>query len=124
MSKYGIEYCEKLAHASSNGDLFGLPPGTESLVESFNDGIRPCGGQSSHVQNRPHCSSPSPSGAFASKVTTVAIKGSNASQRSDLFAVQSAQFRKLRQKSGGEDRPYPGYTLQQGVFFFAKQGSF
>ena len=120
MFEYSVQDCEKLAHASGNGDLLGLPCAAKSHVEGSNDGIMLCGRQRSHPsaegQHRSYRSSPSPNGAFASKVTTIAVEGSNAYQCGDLLSVQGAEFWKLSQKGSGEDRPYPWHAPQQSVF--------
>ena len=101
MFKHRVQDGEQLTHAGGKSYLFGLPCGTETLVEAPDNGVITRRYQGSHVESCPYRGPSSPHSALALEGATVAVKGCDTYQSSYLSAVQCAQFEKFGQNIYG-----------------------
>ena len=127
-SEHGVEDGQEFAHASDDGDLFGLAGGNEAIVELLDDDVEADGSQGGHVKATPYLSAPAEDGPFAAHLAGIAIEGRNADQGADFAAGQTPQFGDIgdqRGDGGRADATDTGQPLGEiGMMRFDVPGEF
>jgi hypothetical protein len=117
MFDHRVQDDQELAPAGCEGHFSGLARRAKRVVKGLDDGVIPAGRQSRHIEGSPHPGPPTPDGPLAPEAATVSIERSDAHQRGNLVAAQSAQFRKVGQQGDGHHPADPWDAAQQVVLF-------
>jgi hypothetical protein len=92
------------------------------LVKGLDDGVIPAGRESSHIEGSSDPGTSTPDHPFAPEAATVSIERGNTRQSSNLVAAQSAQFRKVGQKSYG-DYSADSWDAAQQIVLLSPEGT-
>jgi DNA-binding winged helix-turn-helix (wHTH) protein len=120
--QHGVENDEEFAHAGGERRLRVFPACPQLSVKVLDDRIGTHGGDHGHVQNAPDLSAATPDTTTAAQFSTVAVKGRQAGQRSDLFAIKLAQFGQVREQGSREHRTDSRHRAEQLVALAPDRG--
>lgn len=99
----GVEDDEELSHAGGEDDFEGFAMLSESIGESFDDGVEAFGSQGSHVEDGAHGLTSAANGTLSLLGAAVTIEGSQAHERGDLLPVEFAEFGNIGDHGGRGD---------------------
>jgi len=122
-SHHGIEDCEKLAHASGEGNLLGLSGSAQALIEMSDHRIMTGGYKSRHIESSSHPCTSSPDGALAAEGTAVTVERRHAYQGGYFSAVECPKFGQLGQEGNRHYLAYSWNTSKQ-VVLLLPEGAF
>lgn len=103
MLDHRIENSEELAHASDQSNFEQFALSSQPFVEVSNHRIACGGDQGRHIQRAAHGRSTTPDGTAAFERTTVSIERCDTSERSNLFTIESAEFRQFGEQGAARD---------------------
>jgi len=95
---------DQFSHKSSEGNFGGFTAGAEVLIKSFQNRVVTGGGNGGHVESQPDVMAPAGDVSLASKLATIAIEGSQASQGSGLGWRKRSQFGHEDDEGGRSER--------------------
>ena len=95
---HAVEDDQELPNTCGEDVFLGFAGNQHPLVKRVGHWVVSAGDQRSHVDDHGHSCSATPDNAAPAHGSAVPVDGSNADQSGDLFAVQHAQFRRVRQE--------------------------
>ncbi len=111
--EHRVQDRQQFAHTGGQGDLGRFAGRPQPLVERFDHGITPAGGDRGHVQHRPDPGPPAEDHAPPPALARIAIERADPNQRADLPPVQGPQFGQRGQQGHRSHRADAGDAAQQ-----------
>lgn len=109
--EHGVEDDQELSDACDLDGFEGFSGAGESGGEFFDDGIASSSGERGHVQDGAEFFSTTPDGTFSTDSAAVAGVRRDASEGSDLLAIEFSEFGQFGDECGASDRPDAGGAL-------------
>ena len=88
MANHEVDNSEQLTHAGSDSNFEWLLPGTEALIECFDNWIATTSSQRRHIKHPAYVCTAAEDVTIAALLATVAIKRSDAHQLADLLSIK------------------------------------
>jgi hypothetical protein len=111
--EHRVQDRQQFAHAGGQRDLGRFAGCPQSLVERFDHGITPAGGNRGHVQHRPDPGPPAEDHAPSPALAGITVERTDPNQRADLPPVQGPQFGQRGQQGHRSHRADAGDATQQ-----------
>jgi len=117
MFHHCVENCEQFSHACDQGGFFSFACGAQTHIEAPYGRVIACGYKRAHVQYTSDLGAAAPDSSLAAQFSAVTIKRRHPGNGGNLFPVQLAEFRQVRQQSNREHRPNARNAFKEIILF-------